>query len=275
VRKKHKTKSTQEDTNSYPVGAGREKPNYDHKEMDFKKATTRLRKTFAYPSDDSPSSSRPHLDSDDDEDGPAYDEQEQEDLIRSLAAQNAARNAQFRLFLLAVPALSTIPYFLFLAHSLFAGRGGGGVRDSYTAILSLTSLASTAWTLYSLPPGETGIRVLDGWTGYTSNSDSPTSSASTHNRNAKTLWSQHRPRSPLETYLPYLNAVLCSILLLTGLLSSSSSRGSAIASQHWGHVSLAYLPAIDYVVVLVAKMLMGSVDPERELNALRYEYKGA
>jgi hypothetical protein len=252
--------------------------------MDFKKATTRLRKTFAYPSDDDDDSPRHRndLDSDyddDDEDGPAYDEQEQEDLIRSLAAQNAARNAQFRLFLLAVPALSTIPYLLFMYNSLFGNKkgigrgGGGGGRDTYTAILSLTSLACTTWTLYSLPPGETGIRVFDARTGV--------SSASTSNRRqnigsaASPLRPQHHPRSPLETYLPYLNAVLCGILVVTGLLSSSSSRSSAIASQHWGHVSLAYLPAIDYAVVLAAKMLMGSVDPERELNALRYEYKGA
>ncbi|RWA03011.1 hypothetical protein EKO27_g12094, partial [Xylaria grammica] len=89
--------------------------------MDFKTATTRLRRTFAYPSDTtttSPASSR-HLSdadaSDSDSDGPALDEQEQEDLIRALVQQNAARNAQFRLFLLALPALSTLPYLLVLS----------------------------------------------------------------------------------------------------------------------------------------------------------------
>ena len=80
-------------------------------------------------------------------------------------------------------------------------------------------------------------------------------------------------RSPLQQYLPFLNIALCGLLVLAGLLSSQ--RSTAAVARHWGHVGLANLPALIYVVVLVAKMLMGSIDPERELSALRYEYKGA
>ncbi|KAI3323699.1 hypothetical protein HD806DRAFT_534822 [Xylariaceae sp. AK1471] len=283
--------------------------------MDFKSAKTRLRRTFAYPSDTtttstSPSSSPRHLspDSDSDDNGPAFDEQEQEELILSLAQQNAARNAQFRLFLLALPALSTIPYFLLLFGGLFglisrgSGSGGGGevgdgrsskrgtVTDIWTALLALSSLVSTAWTLWSLPPGVTGIRPLDAWVGSSNaNPNSHNDGSGSESEHLMTLgpiganaqrrrrysgspglWLQHR--SPLEQYLPFLNMALCGVLVLTGFLSS---QRSAAARQHWGHVGLANLPAVVYAVVLVAKMLMGSVDPERELSALRYEYKGA
>ncbi|KAI1130327.1 hypothetical protein F5Y10DRAFT_235873 [Nemania abortiva] len=276
--------------------------------MDFKSATTRLRRTFAYPSDTtttSPSSSR-HLSDDDDDDdfGPALDEQEQEDLIRTLAQQNAARNAQFRLFLLALPALSTLPYLLVLVGGLSSfissrdpsdpknGSGGSGRRraaDIWIALLALSSLAATAWTLWSLPPGVTGIRILDAWVGSVGRDESGSTSTTDHllggpslmmganaqrRRRASTgsqfFWAQLH-RSPLEQYLPFLNIALCALLVVAGLLSSQRSA----AAQHWGHVGLANLPALIYVVVLVAKMLMGSIDPERELSALRYEYKGA
>lgn len=40
----------------------------------------------------------------------------------------------------------------------------------------------------------------------------------------------------------------------------------------WG---FGWLPAGVYTVVLLAKWLMGSVDPEGELGGLRYGFKGA
>jgi hypothetical protein len=36
-----------------------------------------------------------------------------------------------------------------------------------------------------------------------------------------------------------------------------------------------FLPVIVYGVILAAKVVMGGVDPERELGGLRYRYKGA
>ena len=79
-------------------------------------ASARLRRTFAYPTDSSPGTTPPHgWGSDDDSSNAAaaaLDEQEQEDLIAALAAQNAARDAQFRLFLLLLPACSALPYLL-------------------------------------------------------------------------------------------------------------------------------------------------------------------
>jgi hypothetical protein len=44
-------------------------------------------------------------------------------------------------------------------------------------------------------------------------------------------------------------------------------------SDMW--VGFGWLPAVVYGVVLLAKVIMGSVDPEAELGGLRYGYKGA
>lgn len=90
------------------------------------------------------------------------------------------------------------------------------------------------------------------------------------------------PKSPLERWLPYLNMGLCAILVAYGLLAG---RGGVAAGgrgpQHhhlggqFGLLGLGNLPAIVYAVVIVAKVVMASVDPERELAVLRYGYKGA
>ncbi|KAI1269479.1 hypothetical protein F5Y18DRAFT_99668 [Xylariaceae sp. FL1019] len=235
--------------------------------MDLSGATARLRRTFAYPSDaTTPTTSHPDSDSE----GPALDEQEQESLIQHLTQQNDSRNAQFRIFLLSVPLLSTIPY---LALLFSASRPPS---DVWTALLALSSLSCTAWSLYALPPDVTGVRPLDAWV--KSPSRQPTdqipigANAQRRRRrsgtNTQVFWSQYR--SPFEAYLPFLNLGLCAVLVLTGFLSPKRAQ-----EQHWGHVGLANLPGVVYAVVLIAKIVMSSVDPETELAALRYEYKGA
>ncbi|KAI1781039.1 hypothetical protein F4818DRAFT_24273 [Hypoxylon cercidicola] len=240
-------------------------------------ATTRLRRTFAYPADD------------DDDASPspsalALDEQEQEILIETLAQQNDTRNAQFRLLLLCLPAVSALPYLVAL---LFGGSSGSSGR--FAALMSLSSLASTGWMLARLPPGVTGVRVLDEWVGggktgdggrrrSGSGDDDSDDDEITLSRKQKKkrragplpFWADNHPRSPLENHLPYLNMGLCAVLVLTGFLSRS-----AVSQGYWGHVGLSNLPAIVYGVVLVAKVVMGGVDPERDLGALKYEYKGA
>lgn len=98
------------------------------------------------------------------------------------------------------------------------------------------------------------------------------------------------PKSPLEKHLPYLNIGLCVILILSGVLANrvvggeadgdgdGNGQGHDRSSHHhhqFGWLGLGNLPAIVYGVVIIAKMVMASVDPERELQKLKYEYKGA
>ncbi|OLN95360.1 hypothetical protein CCHL11_04749 [Colletotrichum chlorophyti] len=207
------------------------------------------------------------------------DEEEQEILIQRLADENAARNAQFATLLLSLPLLTTIPYLISLLR----------LDSLLTSLLSITSLLSTAYLLHTQPPGTTGIPLLDAWARPKTPSPSPVSSLSSSVSSASggsssSSSSQHyrprRPRrssfsfeqstkSPLEQYLPYLNLGLCAVLVLTGALTRSGERHT------FGHLGLGNLPAFVYVVILIAKVVMGSVDPEKELTALKYDYKGA
>ncbi|RDA87199.1 hypothetical protein CP532_2520 [Ophiocordyceps camponoti-leonardi (nom. inval.)] len=178
-------------------------------------------------------------DSDSDSQPDALDEQEQEAVIFRLVEANASRNRLFLKILLALPLLASVPYITLL--------------PSLLALLSITSLLATAYLLYLLPPHETGIPPLDRWA---------------------SLSRQRHPlapsyKSPLETYLPSLNAVAAALLVLMGFLSDRRAQGSLA----W--IGAGNLPAIIYLAVLLAKYVMAGVDPEGELSALKYNYKGA
>ncbi|KAK0705237.1 hypothetical protein B0H67DRAFT_375658 [Lasiosphaeris hirsuta] len=231
--------------------------------------TARLRRTFQYPADDSDSSpSTPSI----------LDEEEQETLIATLATQNHLRNAQFARALLVLPTVATIPYLLTLL------RGGPALLP----LLALTSLAATTFLLLRLPPTQTGLAALD--EGVWSSAPAPVVRAGSEEeeddfgarryRAAVAPVSRRRPRGvgildggasgeePLVRYLPVLNAVLSVVVALAGVISR---RGAG----EYGLLGLGNLPVIIYAVVLGSKMVMASVDPEKELNELRYEYKGA
>lgn len=201
---------------------------------------------------------------------------EQEELITTLAAENAARNAQFRHILLIVPLLSTIPYLPSLINP----------RTTLLSLLSLTSLLSTAYLLHHQTPHESGIAFLDRWAkpktprptrppseGSFSDDDDETEVATAYAprsqpRARRSSFSFEPRKSPLEMYLPYLNLGLGVVLILMAW-----AVGRVDGKAVW--TGMGYLPLLIYGVVLTAKMVMGSVDPEKELTALRYEYKGA
>jgi hypothetical protein len=171
---------------------------------------------------------------------------EQETLIRTLHLENTIRNTQYARLLLALPLLSIVPYIPTLL----------ATRTSFLSLLSISSLLSTAYLLYILPPGRTFIPLLD-------NLNAPAARSPSR--------SVHEARDdggqgPIERYLPSLNLVLSAVLGVLGLVS----RGKELA--WWG---FGWLPAAVYAVVLLAKVVMGSVDPEAELGSLRYEFKGA
>lgn len=169
-------------------------------------------------------------------------------------------------------------------------------------MLGLTSLASTAFLLFSLPPTETGIHALDAWassgptrgrSGDGESNDamgamaSGSSGISTltqrrQQRRRASSFSVAPQKSPLEKHLPLLNVGLCAVLILYGLLVQRRGGGTSEhydrdedQRQHFGWLGLGNLPAIVYAVVIVAKLVMANVDPERELTALKYDYKGA
>jgi hypothetical protein len=142
-----------------------------------------------------------------------------------------------------VPLLSILPYIPTLSTP----------RTALLSILSITSLASTAFLLHTLPPAKTSIPFLDSWS-------SPSKSSA-----EQTALHGHQHDGPIAKYLPLLNVGLGIMLALLGLVS----RGNDL---WWG---FAWLPGVVYGAVLLAKLVMAGVDPERELGGLRYEFKGA
>lgn len=72
-------------------------------------------------------------------------------------------------------------------------------------------------------------------------------------------------KGPIDLYLPYLNLGLAGVLALAGLLVGG--KGNVF-------VGFGYLPGLIYGFVLVAKVIMGSVDVG-ELEGLKYGFKGA
>lgn len=193
-------------------------------------AATRLRKTFRF-------------DDEDHNEPEVIDEEEQDNIIEDLIARNSGTNLRYQLYFLALPILSIIPYvpILFTTQRLLA-------------LLSITSLACTAYLLHFLPPGKTGIPVIDG-------------------RNAGPQGKQREAlkidgRGPLLRYLPYLNLSLGGILLLLPLVAGGKSADIPHSQL------LSYLPLAIYLFTLLVKIVMGSVDVE-ELEALKYNYKGA
>ena len=60
--------------------------------------------------------------------------------------------------------------------------------------------------------------------------------------------------------------MLSTVLALLGMVSKGKDE------MWWG---FGCLPLGVYGTVLLAKVVMGSIDPEAELGGLRYEFKGA
>ncbi|KAG5992959.1 hypothetical protein E4U43_003615 [Claviceps pusilla] len=214
----------------------------------------RLRHTFRYPDD----TSVPET----------LDEQEQESLISDLSAQNALQNHRFTRLLLVLPLATTMPYLpLLVRHPQ--------PHDAILALLSLTSLLSTTYLLYTLPPESTGLHPLDAWsTGRHGQPAAEPAAAAAREEMKRQARRLRRglgyDRAPLEMYLPYLNGVLVVLLALMGLVTERTS-----ADGGFGWIGKGNLPGIIYGVVLVAKVVMGGVDPERDLSPLKYEYRGA
>jgi hypothetical protein len=186
---------------------------------------------------------------------------EQDTLIQSLVGQNQKRNEQFRQVLLAVPALAAVPF-------LIACFSSSSPSTAIVSLLGISSLAATAFLVYQQTPTKTGIRVLDAWSGADVKGKGPEAAAAF----SLSDWSGAGGRPPpLEQYLPFLNLGLCAMLLLSLFVP----RGASAAASNTPYRLLGSLPAAVYGVVLVSKVTMAGVDPERELNRLRYEYKGA
>lgn len=189
-------------------------------------ATSRLRHSFRYP--------------DEDENEPdELDEQDQEHLIQSLRSHDSTTSDFYRTAFLPLPLISTLVYIptIFIYPSK---------RSILLALLSVSSLLSTAYILHYIPPKATPAPDPKG----------------------KRPMYQTRDNGdgPVEQYLVLLNAVLSGAVAVAAMVAWN--RG--LAAEAWRGV----LPAAIFGVVIIARTQMAPV-PFDGLERLRYEYKGA
>ncbi|KAK6417835.1 hypothetical protein LTR95_017273 [Oleoguttula sp. CCFEE 5521] len=184
-------------------------------------ATTRLRKTFAYPDSDSEPSD--------------LDEEHQEALLSSLRDQDNARSQLYLQVYLVVPIIAALYY-------LYAMFTASTARQTLISVLSLSSLLCTIGILYLIPIG------------------------AAIGKGKKPLYRVEAEKSPVERYLPTLNAALAGMLCL-----------SAIASWRRGMMEDALRgtgPAIVSGFTMLSRQQLRPLDLEG-LKQARYELKGA
>jgi len=166
------------------------------------------------------------------------DEEEQEELIKTFVENDATKTEAYKKAFLALPVLSLFLYIPTLLHPT--------TTNFLPTILSFTSLSCTIYILYTIP-------------------SRPTSSQP---KPSSTFLQTTPPQSPLEKYLPHLNATLCIVLLL------AAWRAKLAGAEREEEMYLSILPPVVFLIIYVARTQLKPVDVG-ELEKLKYGYKGA
>ncbi|OJD27094.1 hypothetical protein ACJ73_01512 [Blastomyces percursus] len=168
------------------------------------------------------------------------DEQEQEEVIQKMLRRDEDRNAQYRVVFTAIPLASVFLYLPCILSSTSTRSG------RLLCLLSITSLLSTAYIMKYFrlerpdPKGKRPIRDIE---------------------------TEHGPMI-VRQHLSTANTVICTLLSVIAFYAANQTyRGDIF----W---ALYLVPGIVSLLVSVSRQIMMSVDI-KELEGLRYEYKGA
>lgn len=177
-----------------------------------------LRKTFKYPTEDS---------SDDGD----LDDEHQERLIETLRTTSAASDAFYRKLFLVLPLVAA----LFSLYTFLTER-------RLTALLSLSSLACTAYTLHYMP-------------------------LSPKDKKGKTaMYKVNAAKGPIEQYLPLMNVGMVGLLSLAAMVHWR--RGLGVIAMREA------LAGIVWAVAMYVRWEARGMDME-ELEQRKYGLKGA
>lgn len=234
-------------------------------------ATTRLRKTFKYPSEDEASDSRDDL-----------DEEEQEQLISSLQSQSQSSNALYTIVFTLLPLLISPLYFYHMALS-----GTTPARLKLLCLLSLTSLLASSFSMFFLSTLGVQETALD------ARARLDRRQRQTARRTFGTVFDQHNAPSgivtrimdrlddirldldvdgPLLQALPILNGVMCGLLAIAAWILKGQKL-SGVSEFMWLYL---LLPGFMFAMTTLARKSI--IDEEKGLNELKgmkYNYKGA
>ncbi|OAX78911.1 hypothetical protein ACJ72_06778 [Emergomyces africanus] len=172
--------------------------------------------------------------------GQELDEEEQEALIQKLLLEDEKRNTQYTLIFTALPLLSTLLYLPFIISSKSTGA------RRLLCLLSITSLFSTAYIMkyFRLErPDSKGKRPV------------------------RDIEAEQGPLV-VRQHLSTTNTVICGVLSFTAYFAKDTTDHGDI---FW---ALCLVPGVVFIFVWISRQIMMSVDI-KELEGLRYEYKGA
>ncbi|KAL2430352.1 hypothetical protein ABEF95_003309 [Exophiala dermatitidis] len=259
------------------------------------RAAARLRRTFKYPAED---------DGEADLSPDEMDEEEQEHLLSKLQASESASNRQYTLILTGLPLIVVLLFLRYLFASTTASM-------AMLCLLSITSLLASSYIMYFIPiitstDAETNTNTAPSSSVQPQRRTSSSVFATANNDNGigkgsafslssigRNLRQRQLPAVPLLTfangdmggpikrYLPTLNAAISLLLFFSAMAYRSKGRNrdgapSATTSVPEGLWMFLLLPGLVFVMVYVAKRSMGDIQSGlRELQGLRYEYKGA
>ncbi|KAJ4502257.1 hypothetical protein HRR83_009177 [Exophiala dermatitidis] len=254
------------------------------------RAAARLRRTFKYPAED---------DGEADLSPDEMDEEEQEHLLSKLQASESASNRQYTLILTGLPLIVVLLFLRYLFASTTASM-------AMLCLLSITSLLASSYIMYFIPiitsadtdtntNSAPSSRRTPSSVFATANNDNGIGKASSFSLSSigRNLRQRQLPAGPLltfangdmggpiERYLPTLNAAISLLLFFSAMAYRSKGRNrdgapSATTSVPEGLWMFLLLPGLVFVMVYVAKRSMGDIQSGlRELQGLRYEYKGA
>jgi hypothetical protein len=166
-----------------------------------------------------------------------------------LRAKEASTNAQYTMVFSVLPLMVTLPFLWYLALSTSRPM-------ALMCLLSVTSLVSSAYTMYFVP-------ATDPAAGHQQRRPS-----SRHKNKIPVL--NATDTSPVNQYLPYLNAAIASLLVLASLAYRSRTD---VPEGLWLFL---LLPAAILGMVVLAKRSMTEIQSGlSDLQSMRYEYKGA
>lgn len=159
------------------------------------------------------------------------DDEHQERLIEDLRTASVASGIFYRKLFLLVPLVAS----LFSLYTFLTER-------RLTSLLSLSSLVCTAYTLHYMP-------------------------LSPQDKKGKTaMYKVNAAKSPLEAYLPLLNAGMAGLLMIAAAVSWRRGQGEVAAREA--------LAGIVWVVAMYVRWEARGVDLE-ELEQRKYGLKGA
>lgn len=237
-------------------------------------ATSRLRKTFKYPSD-------AMLDDDDPSD---LDEQSQESLISSLSTSNDAANTLYTRIFTLLPLLACLPFLW----TLFITAPSHGALGAVflPCILGVTSLGVSSLVMGFVPlntaagDGAGGEGVGKGTLSDIARAQSARRHAVAAGRGARLgvelpFCVPVDAAGPVARYAMGLNGVVCVGMGVFGVMFMGGNSAK-MPRELQGFWMLCWVPGVMWVVVRVVRGAMEGVERGvGELKGLRYGLKGA